>query len=169
MMMKLLDFASNEIIEQVSELYKEVWNKEDNSIKERIIRHKSYKGFKGYVILNDEDKIIGFSYGYTSLPGQFYHELLAKEFNAEEYQYWLQDCFEIVELAIHSSYRKQGLGKMLMEKLLEDIDNKTAILTTQMENKAACSLYESLHWKVLKAPFYPSNTKQPYVIMGKEI
>jgi len=168
-MMKLIELASYEQIEQVSELYRVIWNSKDNSIKSRMIKHKSYKRFKGFVILSDENKVLGFSYGYSSLPGQFYHELLAKEFKKDEYQYWLQDCFEFVELAVHPSYRKKGLGTLLIEKLLEDLDNKTAILTTQMDNKSARSLYDSLHWKVLKAPFYPSNTKHPYVIMGKEI
>ncbi|MEH7383771.1 GNAT family N-acetyltransferase [Bacillus sp. JJ1533] len=168
-MVKVLELASKEVLQQVSELYKEVWNSEDNTIKERILKHSSYKGFRGFVILSKEDKVIGFSYGYTSLPGQFYHELLAKEFNSEEYHNWLQDCFEFVELAVHPSYRKQGLGKMLITKLLEDVDNKTTILTTQIDNYSARSLYESLHWKVLKEPFYPSNSKQPYVILGKEL
>ena len=168
-MVEILELASNEIIQQVSDLYKEVWKSEDNSIKERIIKHSSYKGYRGFVILSKEDKVIGFSYGYTSLPGQFYHELLAKEFNSEEYHNWLQDCFEFVELSVHPSYRKQGLGKLLSTKLLENLENKTAILTTQNDNNSARSLYESLHWKVLKEAFYPSNSKQPYVIMGKEL
>ena len=168
-MVRVLALASNEVLHQVSELYKEVWNNEDSSINERILRHSSYKGFRGFVILSKEDKLVGFSYGYTSLPGQFYHELLAKEFNSEEYHIWLQDCFEFVELAVHPSYRKQGLGKLLITKLLEDVENKTSILTTQVMNNSARSLYESLHWKVLKEPFYPGNSKQPYVIMGKEL
>ena len=168
-MVKVLELASDEVLQQVSELYKEVWDSEDNSIKERILKHSSYEGFRGFVVLSNKDKVIGFSYGYTSLPGQFYHEILAKEFNSEEYHQCLQDCFEIVELAVQPSYRKKGLGTMLITKLLEAVDNKTAILTPQINNISARSLYESLHWKVLKEPFYPSNSKQPYVIMGKKL
>lgn len=168
-MVKVIELESNEVIQKVSELYKEVWNSEDHSIKERIVKHSSYEGFRGFVIQSKEDRVIGFSYGYTSMPGQFYHELLAKEFNSEEYYDWLQDCFEFVELAVHPSYRKQGLGKMLISKLLEGVDNSTTVLTTQINNNSARSLYESLQWKVLKEPFYPSNTKMPYVIMGKKL
>lgn len=168
-MVKVLELASNEIVRQVSELYMQVWKSEDLSIKERILKHSTYEGFRGFVILTEEDKLIGFAYGYTSLPGQYYHELLAKELNEEEYKLWLQDCFEFVELAVHPSFRKEGYGKMLITKLLEDVNNKTTILTTQMDNTSARSLYESLQWKVLKAPFYPGNSKESYVIMGKEI
>lgn len=168
-MVKVIELASNDVIQKVSELYKEVWYSEDHSIKERILKHSSYEGFRGFVILTEEDRAIGFSYGYTSLPGQFYHELLAKEFTSEEYQEWLQDCFEFVELAVHPLYRKQGLGKMLITKLVEGVDNSTTILTTQINNNSARSLYESLQWKILKEPFYPGNSKQPYVIMGKKL
>ena len=168
-MVKLVEVTGNELIQQTSELYKAVWGSEDSSIVERFLKHSTYQGYRGFAIESNDNKVIGFSYGYTSLPGQFYHELLAKEFDSEEYHKWLQDCFEFVELAVHPSYRQQGLAKMLITKLLEEVDNKTAILSTQMDNKSARSLYESLEWRVLKEPFYPGNLDQPYVIMGKEL
>ena len=167
--MKIVELTNNDVLQQISELYIEVWNSENDLIRERILKHSSYQGFKGLVVLSDDGKVVSFSYGYTSLPGQFYHELLAKELSSEEYQTWLQDCFEFVELAVHPSYRKQGIGKMLTEKLLADVNNKTSVLTTQIDNISARSLYESLHWKVLKEPFYPGDSKDPYVIMGKEL
>lgn len=168
-MVKVLELASNELLQQVSALYQMVWKNDDNSIKESIQKHRSYEGVRGFVVLSEEDNVIGFSYGYTSLPGQFYHELLAKEFNSEECQKWLSNCFEYVELVVHPSYRKQGMGKKLITKLLENVENETAILTTQVDNTPARSLYEALHWEVIKDSFYPSDSKQRYVIMGKEI
>ncbi|MGE6256924.1 GNAT family N-acetyltransferase [Heyndrickxia sporothermodurans] len=91
------------------------------------------------------------------MPGQYYNNLLEKDFHLEEKHKWLNHCFEFVEVAIHPSYRKQGLGK------------NTAILTTQVNNIAARSLYESLNWKVLKEPFFPSDKNNPFGIMGKEL
>jgi ribosomal protein S18 acetylase RimI-like enzyme len=167
-MVKIVPLTSNnDVLQQASELHKDVWNNE--AIKERIIKHSSYKGFTGMAMLSKEEQVIGFSYGYTSLPGQYYHELLAKEFHPEEYHYWFQDCFEVVELAVHASYRKQGVGTTLMTKLLENVDHQTTILNTQSSNNIARALYTSLQWKVLKEPFYPDSLKQPYVIMGKEL
>lgn len=65
--------------------------------------------------------------------------------------------------------RKLGLGKELVTRLLEVVENKTAILTTQTDNKTARTLYESLNWTLLKEPFYPNDINNPYVIMGKEL
>lgn len=94
---------------------------------------------------DDKSEVVGFSYGYTSLPGQYYNGLLEKEFSSTEQTKWLTDCFELVKLAVHPSYRKQGLGKMLITELLEGVGNKTALLTIQVNNNSARSLYESLN------------------------
>ena len=159
---------SEKIIEKVADLYNTIWNCEDTTIKERIRKHSSYTGYKGMILLSDKE-VVGFSYGYTSLPGQYYHEKLAKEFTTEEYDKWLTNCFEFVELAVHPDYRKQGFGRMLVNQLLQNIQNETAVLTTQVNNSAARRLYESLNWLTLKEPFFPSDESNPYIIMGKEL
>lgn len=161
--------GSTETIEKLANLYKEVWKSDDDSIKERFLRHATYEGYQGMMIVTDEDEVVGFSYGYTSLPGQYYHGLLAREFNSQEYETWLKDCFELVEVAVHPSHRRQGLGRLLVTKLLEGVNNRSSILTTQVHNEAARKLYESLGWVVLKEPFFPTEKKIPYVIMGKKL
>ena len=166
-MVKILSMTPD-ILDQVASLYNEIWNTDDASIKERLLKHSTYKGYKGIILLSDE-KIAGFAYGYTSLPGQFYHEKLAKAFNPEEYEQWLTDCFEFVELAVHPDNRKQGFGSILVHNLLQDVENKTAILTTQTDNSSARSLYGRLNWISLKEPFFPGDENNPYIIMGKEL
>lgn len=96
-------------------------------------------------------------------------ELLSKAFSPEGYQYWLADCFEFVELGVHPAFRNQGLANQLVIRLLEGVEHKTAVLTTQHNNGHARSLYESLGWTVLNNAFYPNGDKEPYVIMGKKL
>lgn len=168
--MKLLSVDKDEsILDGMANLYLEVWNNEGHSIKERLLKHRSYNGYRGLVMYSDKDEVVGFAYGYTSLPGQYYHELLSKEFDSKEYQKWLNNCFEFVELAVHPRFRKMGLGKELVTQLLEGAPNKTAILTTQSDNEPARALYGSLNWTLLKKTFYPHDLNHPYVIMGKEL
>lgn len=163
--MNVLPIKQDEnLLEKIDSLYREVWN---HSIKERLIKHASYEGFRGYVIISDDEEVLGFSYGYTSLPGQYYHELLSKELGPKEHEKWLADCFELVELAVHPSHRKKGLGKLLVNELLIGVDNKTSILTTQVNNHSARKLYEALGWFVVKEPFLPNVESSQYVIMVK--
>ncbi|MBY0097940.1 GNAT family N-acetyltransferase [Mesobacillus maritimus] len=145
-------------------LYRKVW---DYSIKERLIKHSSYPGFRGFVCLSDNEDILGFTYGYSSLPGQYYHDILVKELDSTAYELWLKDCFELVELVVHPSYRNQGYAKGLVTELLKDVQNKTTVLTTQVSNHSARRLYQGLGWADVKEPFFPSNEGTPYVIMGK--
>jgi len=151
-------------LETMDNLYRKVW---DYSIRERLIKHSSYPGFRGYLCITDKEEIVGFTYGYSSLTGQYYHDILAKELDSTGYTRWLTDCFELVELVVHPSYRNQGYAKYLVTELLKDVQNKTTVLTTQVNNHSARKLYQGLGWTTVKEPFYPSNDGTPYVIMGK--
>ena len=156
----------DEHLEQIEQLYNKVWH---NSLLERLQRHRTYEGFKGVAILNKTNQLIGFAYGYRSLPGQYYHGLLTKALNPQEYDQWLSGCFEVVELAVDPDLRRQGHAKTLMKELLKGVDRKTAILTTQTDNGSARSLYESMGWVIVKEPFYPGVPEQPFVILGFDL
>ncbi|MEH7380200.1 GNAT family N-acetyltransferase [Bacillus sp. JJ1533] len=150
----------------IDRLYREVWNQ---SIIERLKKHINYDGFRGYILKSDNEEILGFSYGYSSQAGQYYHDLLANELGPIEYEKWLQDCFEFVELAVHPKHRNQGNGTRLIHELLKEVTNKTAVLTTQVNNSSARNLYHRLEWVVVKEPFIPNKNDFPYVIMGKAL
>jgi len=163
--MKLIKI-NEALLKQIEQLYNNVWNQ---SIGERLKKHYTYEGYKGVALLNEVDELIGFAYGYTSLPGQYYHGLLSKALDPIEYEKWLSDCFEVVELAIDPTFRRQGHAKTLMTNLLEGTERKTAILTTQTDNLSARSLYESMGWINVKEPFYPGVPEKPFVIMGRQL
>ena len=163
--MKLIEI-NEALLGQIEQLYNKVWNQ---SIVERLKKHDTYEGFKGLALLNETDQLVGFAYGYTSLPGQYYHGLLSKALNSAEYEQWLSHCFEVVELAFDPGFRRQGHAKTLMTELLDGIKRKTVILTTQTDNKSARSLYESMGWVIVKEPFYPGEPEKPYVIMGRKL
>ncbi|MED2792613.1 GNAT family N-acetyltransferase [Bacillus wiedmannii] len=136
---------------------------------ERIRRHIGYTDFKGIVAINDENEVIGFTYGYRSLEGQYYNQLMREVLNREQVDQWLEDCFEFVELAVDPQYQNEGLGTRLHNELLEGISNRTSVLTTQINNEKARSLYERLDWVDVLEPFHPSKNDVPYVIMGKAL
>lgn len=123
-----------ESLNHVADLYQQVWEQEDSTIRDRVMRHAGYDGYRGIVAISEQGEVAGYAYGYFSQPGQYYHGLLAKAFNPEEYQNWLGDCFEFVELGVHPAFRNQGLAKQLVTVLVDGAEHQTAVLTTQRNN-----------------------------------
>ena len=159
----------DEWLEQIINLYQKVWNI-DTDCTEQFKRHMTYEGFRGRICLDEEHKPIAFAYGYASLPGQYYHELLSNHLKADLSTEWLTDCFEFVELCVHPSKRQLGIGTLLHEHVLKDMPYKTSVLTTQQSNLPARMLYEARRWIVVDDSFIPNPiTKERYLIYGKKL
>ncbi|WP_157967351.1 MULTISPECIES: GNAT family N-acetyltransferase [Paraliobacillus] len=140
----------------------------ENAIK-NIKKHTSYEGFKGFKAVDDKGNIVGFTYGYTSLPEQFYRQKIAEQLSKKEINIWLNYCFEFVEIAVSPSYKRSGIGSKLHDAILERNKHKTSVLTTGIDNSPAINLYGRKGWKLIKkdAPVISEDNLQ--VIMGKEI
>lgn len=160
-------------IEKIGELYCTVFITDDysNEDKENAIlninKHAGYEGFIGLKAKDSNGNILGFTYGYTSLPDQFYREKIAKQLSKIERDTWLVNCLEFVELAVDHSYRRLGIASKLHDYLLKNSNHNTAVLTTGIENKPAINFYRKKGWKTIKkdAPIISENNLQ--VIMGK--
>lgn len=135
--------------------------------KQTITKHSTYSGFKGITYINESDKVVGFAYGYTSTPGQFYRQKLEEQFNKEEKKRWLSDCFEFVELAVDPISRQSGIGKQLHDSLLLQINHKTSLLTTSTDNAPAINLYKAKNWQTIKDNVVVIPSTKPQLIMGK--
>ncbi|SDL92545.1 GNAT family N-acetyltransferase [Sediminibacillus halophilus] len=136
-------------------------------MKERIQKHAGYPGFRALKAINDTGVPVGIAYGYTSMPGQFYRSKIESFLDEQERRAWLDNCFEFVELAVDPAYQRMQIGSKLHDALLkESSDHAVSILTTQVDNRAAKSLYESKGWKVIKYAIRPVETSPLLTLMG---
>lgn len=162
-------------IELIAELYCVTFLDQNYTLKDKeeaisnINKHAGYEGFKGVKAKNNEGDLIGFTYGYTSLRGQFYHEKLLLQLSEDDASNWLADCFEYVELAVHPNYKQNGIASTLHDMLLDNIPLNTAILTTGIKNTPAINLYKKKGWHVIKenAPVVSADFLQ--MIMVKKL
>lgn len=90
-----------------------------------IARTKSQARKDGFelVAATSLDILVGFAFGYPFLPGEWWADCtpaLQEVINSPK--------FAVVELDVRKDYRRQGIGKNLLEKLLVDRGEKFATL-----------------------------------------
>jgi ribosomal protein S18 acetylase RimI-like enzyme len=56
---------------------------------------------------------------------------------------------EFVELGVHPSWRRRGIGGQLHDELLARAARLTAVLATEIDNQAAIAFYEGRGWQTI--------------------
>lgn len=146
-------------------LYSRLFNVDRIPMEIQFRKHAKYPGHEGYLVV-ENGAVIGYIYGYTSLKGQYYHDLLAQHLLPETD--WIRDAMELVELGVAPEHRGKGIAGKLMDTLLEGRREEKALLTVRKENTGAIRLYERKGWVVVKKGFFP-HVPEEYFIMGKKL
>ncbi len=135
-----------------------------------LTRHTERPGFKCIAARKEEDgEVVGFSYGYTSAPGQWWHDIVTGFMGPQLAARWLSDCFEFVELALHPRYQGQGCGGALHDLLLDGLPHRTAALSTLQVETTALHMYRKRGWTTILDEVTFPNTRKSYRIMGKDL
>jgi ribosomal protein S18 acetylase RimI-like enzyme len=140
-----------------------------NDAADPIRRHATYCGFKGVAAVTPQNEVVGFIYGYTDAPGQWWHEYIARTIGATQADQQLSGSFCLTELAVLPQWRRQGLGRRLINALLDDLPHQRAVLSTQCDNTVALALYRSLGWFTIIERMLFSLAGPEYTILGYEL
>lgn len=114
-------------------------------------------------------EIIGFGYGYSGLPRTWWHALVAPALGAQAAAEWLDDYFELAELAVHPRWQGQGAGGRLHDALLSGLTCRSAALSTPQAETTALHLYQRRGWVSLLEQFHFPGVPMTYRIMGKKL
>lgn len=117
---------------------RDVWN-----------RHAARAGFRvAYAYQGQE--LVGFAYGYTGEPGQWWTDNARTVLAPEVADAWLGGHFELVSLGVVHGARRAGIGRGLIHALLDGLDHERFLLmTTADETDPARHLYRSEGWQVI--------------------
>src|SRR5258708_2067339 len=77
-------------------------------------RHTDNRGFACRAAVRADGVLVGFGYGYTTMPGQWWHDLVRKAITPPVADHWLGDAFELSELHVLPHYQGHGLGRQLL-------------------------------------------------------
>lgn len=115
------------------------------------------------------DKLVGFAYGYTSKPGQWWYENVRQGLSNQAASEWLENSFQFTEFAISPQFQGQGIGGRLYDSLFNGVDGDRAVLSTLQADTVAHHVYASRGWVTLRANFLFPGVERLYQIMGLEL
>jgi len=142
--------AAEPYAERIFALYDEVFGRFPDEADWRaqlFDRDRVRPGYRLALAL-DGDRVLGFAWGYRGSRGQQWPDLVARslpELPAE----WMRDHFELVELAVDASARRQGIGGRLHDALLDGLTGRALLGTTLATDDPALCLYRDRGWSTL--------------------
>ncbi len=117
----------------------------------------------------DSGEIVGFAYGYRSLPGQWWYDHVAHRLGSELAADWLADAFQVAEVAVMPAFQGKGVGGTLHDLLLTGRTQGRAVLSTLDAETAATRLYRRRGWQELLKGFQFPGVSRSYQIMGLDL
>lgn len=137
---------------------------------ETLVRHVQRADFRARVAVDDNTgRVDGFVYGYTSLPGQWWFDVVTRGLSPEFTEEWINGSFEIVELAVRPAAQGRRLGSRLHDSILQGLHHRRAVLSTMEADTVAVILYIKRGWMRLIGNFQFPGVKRPYQIMGLDL
>ena len=134
-------------------------------------QHRRIEGYRGFVALGraglPDHGVAGMTYGYRSLRDQWWRDTVARQLDRQARERWLDDAYELVEIAVHPALQGRGVGAMLVGALLAGRAEATCVLSTRTDSRAH-RLYARLGFEVItEMPFGPGGP--PFYVMGKRL
>ncbi|GAA4218683.1 GNAT family N-acetyltransferase [Actinocatenispora rupis] len=137
-----------------------------------VAAHTHYQGFRAVATLDNDDRLLGFSYGYLSSPGQWWHEQVRSGLSRGDARRWLSDCFELVELHVRPDAQGHGLGYTQLGALLEGATEATVLLSTPeapQEDSRAWRLYRRTGFTDVLRHFHFPGDDRPFAVLGRAL
>jgi ribosomal protein S18 acetylase RimI-like enzyme len=134
-------------------------------------RHARYPGLRALAAIDDASgEIVGFTYGFRGLPGQWWHDVVMSAIAARSGRAvardWLENALEIAEVHVRPAHQARGIGRRLVLALTAGRPERTALLSTRDAATPARKLYRSLGFTDLLTNFLFPGGGLPYAVMG---
>lgn len=134
--------------------------------------HVRRQGFRAVATLTTDGRLAGFGYGYTSGPGQWWHDQVRAALRREPRKYWLTDCFELVELHVRPDMQGQKIGGRQLYALLTNAGQETCLLSTpeaDEQTSRAWRLYRRFGFVDVLRHFNFPGDDRPFAVLGRQL
>lgn len=132
-------------------------------------KHTRIEGFACRAAVDEQGNLVGFGYGYTSRPGQWWHDLVRRAVSRETAREWLADAFELSEFHVLPQYQGVGIGRQLIISLAEGIPHRAMVLSTPDAETRAFRLYRALGFEDLARNYLFPGDARPFAVLGARL
>jgi ribosomal protein S18 acetylase RimI-like enzyme len=134
-----------------------------------VLRHAGHAGYRGVAAKAADGTLLGFAYGYTSAPGQWWNGQVRRVLGDAAAAEHLDGAFEVVELHVDPAAQGAGIGRRLLYGLTADLPATRVVLGTGVDNARARKLFEAAGFTVLYEGLWarPGNTGA--VVLGARL
>jgi ribosomal protein S18 acetylase RimI-like enzyme len=130
-----------------------------------VTSHLDRRGLRGRAV-SDDGRLVGVAYGYVGERGQWWHDQVAAALAPEVARTWLPGAFEVCELHVRPAYQGRGLGRQLLDALLEGPVAPTAVLTTPDGETRARGFYRAAGWVDLVTGMRFPGDPRSFAVLG---
>jgi ribosomal protein S18 acetylase RimI-like enzyme len=137
---------------------------------DRVPRHAAREGFRFFGAFGPPARLLGFVYGYTGAPGQWWYDKVRAALDAETRAAWVeQPHFELTELAVDPAAQGGGIGSRLHDVVLDGLPHDRALLSALSDNERVLRFYRDRGWHVLLPQLRFEPRRPLFAILGKEL
>lgn len=155
------------LLPAVLDVYEQVWG--HRGFQPQVSRHATYPDFKGLAALTASGKVVGYVYGTSTLPGQWWPDRIAPVIGREPAERRLYGSFCVTELGVLPEHRRHGLATRLMRALLADVPHRRVTLSTECDNLPARALYEGLGFGYLVECMRFTQGGEDYAVLDRSL
>lgn len=129
--------------------------------------HRLREGFHGFVAVAIYGRVLGMIYGYHGTRGQWWHDTVRTAIPADIARQWLENSYELVEVAVDPECQGRGIGTALIEELMRGRRETTCVLSTRTDSRAH-ELYARMGFELIREmPFTTGGAT--FYVMGKRL
>lgn len=130
------------------------------------IAHTRLPGYRATAAFSERGELTGFGYGYTSRPGQWWHDQVRAAAGPHLAALWLADAFELCEFHVAPPYQGQGIGRRLLLALAGVVAERRVLLSTPEGPTRAWRLYLGVGFEPLVRDYRFPGDGRLFAILG---
>ncbi|MGI8415834.1 MAG: GNAT family N-acetyltransferase [Nakamurella sp.] len=108
------------------------------------LEHAKRPGFRCVAAFGSHGTPLGFAYGYTGRPGQWWHNEVCRGLSTVAAGEWRADYVEVTELHVRPETQGRQVGERVLRQFLQQCPEQRVLLSTPEGENRAWRLYRRL-------------------------